>query len=76
MSASFDPKLCERILQLAWGDQNARVKPEVAKLMAEYMRLLVVEAINRAHAAAESEGTALSPEHFEKCLPQLLLDFC
>lgn len=60
---------------------GARAKPpslsvSATKLSAELLRLFTVEAVRRAAEYATSEGQSLvTPEHIEKILPQLLLDF-
>ncbi|KAL8161358.1 hypothetical protein V2J09_012847, partial [Rumex salicifolius] len=46
------------------------------KLSCELLKIFVEEAVQRAAAIAEAEGlTKIEPSHFERILPQLLLDF-
>ncbi|KAI9108736.1 hypothetical protein K1719_020041 [Acacia pycnantha] len=46
------------------------------KLSSELLRIFVTEAIHRAVAIAEREGTnQIEATHLESILPQLLLDF-
>ncbi|CAI0447466.1 unnamed protein product [Linum tenue] len=46
------------------------------KLSAELIRIFISEAVQRAAAIAEAEGeTKIEATHFERILPQLLLDF-
>ncbi|CAN1291415.1 Protein MHF2 homolog [Linum perenne] len=46
------------------------------KLSAELIGIFIAEAVQRAAAIAEAEGeTKIEATHFERILPQLLLDF-
>ncbi|CAN0862312.1 Protein MHF2 homolog [Linum grandiflorum] len=46
------------------------------KLSAELIQIFIAEAVQRASAIAEAEGeTKIEATHFERILPQLLLDF-
>ncbi|CAL1390555.1 unnamed protein product [Linum trigynum] len=46
------------------------------KLSAELIRIFISEAVQRAAAIAEAEGESkIEATHFERILPQLLLDF-
>ncbi|VFQ80634.1 unnamed protein product [Cuscuta campestris] len=46
------------------------------KLSCELLRVFVAEAVHRAAAIAEAEGTTrIEATHLERILPQLLLDF-
>ncbi|XP_078440751.1 centromere protein X isoform X2 [Wolffia australiana] len=50
--------------------------PNALKVSSELIRLFITEAIQRAAVIAEAEGSArIEPTHFERVLPQLLLDF-
>ncbi|MQL86135.1 hypothetical protein Taro_018662 [Colocasia esculenta] len=52
------------------------VNPNALKLSCELVRLFVAEAVQRAAIIAEAEGsTKIEATHFERILPQLLLDF-
>nr|XP_024397179.1 protein MHF2 homolog isoform X4 [Physcomitrium patens] len=54
----------------------AAVNSDALKLSCEYLRLFVTEAVERAALVAEAEGcTTIEGTHFERILPQLLLDF-
>ncbi|XP_075519563.1 protein MHF2 homolog [Primulina tabacum] len=50
--------------------------PHALKLSCELLRIFVTEAIQRASAIAEIEGSPkIEATHLERILPQLLLDF-
>ncbi|XP_057725756.1 protein MHF2 homolog isoform X1 [Arachis stenosperma] len=52
------------------------VNGNALKLSCELVRVFVTEAVQRAAAVAEAEGsTQIEPSHLEFILPQLLLDF-
>lgn len=60
------------------GKKNRATTANAAalKLSGELLRLFVVEAVQRAAIVAETEGaTQIEVTHFERILPQLLLDF-
>ncbi|KAK3258270.1 hypothetical protein CYMTET_32679 [Cymbomonas tetramitiformis] len=58
---------------------NARTptaSKEALRLSAELLKLFVMEAVDRASACAKAQGDdQVEASHFERILPQLLLDF-
>ncbi|XP_054806555.1 protein MHF2 homolog isoform X1 [Prosopis cineraria] len=57
-------------------NRPASANANALKLSCELLRVFVTEAIQRAAAIAESEGSSqIEAAHLESILPQLLLDF-
>eukprot|EP00042_Codosiga_hollandica_P017706 m.49467 g.49467 ORF g.49467 m.49467 type:complete len:84 (+) comp47955_c0_seq1:1-252(+) len=53
-----------------------KVSTDVAALVGEYLRVFVLECASRAsEVAAAQEERVVGPQHLEKILAQLLLDF-
>lgn len=72
---SFRTKTIEQLLRAKW-QENTKITGDGLKLTTEYFRLFIVEALQRAAHYAKEEGLSqIEPEHIEKVLPQLLLDF-
>lgn len=64
-------------------NSSAKVDKIAVKTFAEYVRLFIVEAIQRSEKEAAADITrdgaqeiVVDTQHLEKILPQLLLDFC
>eukprot|EP00050_Salpingoeca_kvevrii_P010406 m.8211 g.8211 ORF g.8211 m.8211 type:complete len:82 (-) comp2835_c0_seq2:78-323(-) len=73
---TFKPELIARIVNLDREDK-LKVSQDALKLWAEYLRIFVIEATHRAECTARADmSSSVEPEHLEKILPQLLLDFC
>ena len=73
---SFKTELVNKILHSSFKDTKTKVSPDGLKMMSEFLRLFVEEAIARSEIQAETEGIdKILIEHLEKVLPQLLLDF-
>ncbi|MBN3304107.1 CENPX protein, partial [Amia calva] len=61
---------------MSFKDEKTRVGADAVILMAEMLKVFVQEAAVRSVKQAETEGCDnIDVEHFEKVLPQLLLDF-
>lgn len=55
---------------------NLAANASALKVSCELLRIFVTEAVQRAAFIAEAEeATVIEPTHFERVLPQLLLDF-
>mmetsp|Transcript_149226 Transcript_149226/g.212117 ORF Transcript_149226/g.212117 Transcript_149226/m.212117 type:complete len:93 (+) Transcript_149226:47-325(+) len=68
----------ETVMKLFGQNWNAKTKGngDGMKLAAEYLRCFTIEAAYRAAQQAQNDGSGqVDPEHIEKILPQLLLDF-
>ncbi|XP_004861051.2 centromere protein X isoform X2 [Heterocephalus glaber] len=75
-SAGFRKELVSRLLHLHFKDDKTKVSGDALQLMAELLRIFVVEAAVRGVRQAQAEDTALvDVDQLEKVLPQLLLDF-
>lgn len=56
--------------------RHLKLGKDALKLKAELLRVFVDEAVSRSGQLARQEGfSEINPEHIEKVLPQLLLDF-
>eukprot|EP00045_Choanoeca_perplexa_P009873 m.97769 g.97769 ORF g.97769 m.97769 type:complete len:87 (-) comp15059_c0_seq1:9-269(-) len=74
-TASFTPELVHELLKPGLGDKT-KIATNTLKLTAEVLRTFVVEAGHRAAVQAKMEGdTVVEPQHVEKTVAQLLLDF-
>ena len=75
----FRVNTIKALLDQALSEQNngnkVRVANNVYDLVAEYLRCVVVEATERSSNVAGENGP-IDETHFEKILPQLLLDIC
>ncbi|XP_078257519.1 centromere protein X [Rhinoraja longicauda] len=75
-SAKFKKELISKILNFYFTDQKIKVSGDALIIMCEMIKLFVREAAARAARQAASEDSkAADIDHFEKVLPQLLLDF-
>ncbi|KAI0228129.1 Centromere protein X [Lamellibrachia satsuma] len=73
--ASFKQETVVKLMQLHFKDDKVKINADTAKLAAEVLRVFVAEGAARASKVAEDESSAVvTIEHFEKVLPQLLLD--
>ncbi|XP_069125688.1 centromere protein X-like [Argopecten irradians] len=73
--ASFKQRTIQLILQEFFKDEKTKITADAAALIVEVMNIFVSEAGCRAIKEAKidhSDGVTI--EHFEKILPQLLLD--
>ncbi|XP_028455445.1 centromere protein X isoform X2 [Perca flavescens] len=65
-----------KLLSSSFKEDKTRLSGDAALLMAELLKVFVQEAAVRSQKQAESEDCdQVDIEHFEKILPQLLLDF-
>ncbi|XP_066497553.1 centromere protein X [Hoplias malabaricus] len=72
----FKKETVSKLLTLYFKDDKTRASHDAVVLMAEMLKIFVVEAARRALKQAENEdSTVVDLEHIEKILPQLLLDF-
>ncbi|KAI1886467.1 hypothetical protein AGOR_G00196050 [Albula goreensis] len=73
---SFKKETVGKLLSLFFRDEKTRVSSDAATLMTEMLKVFVQEAARRAAKQAETEDShTVDIDHFEKILPQLLLDF-
>ena len=79
LKAKLKDKTIEEILKLQFSDEDDekfRINNEAVKLMVWLLETFVLEGAERARQQASIEGfSEIDIEHFEKILPQLLLDF-
>ncbi|KAB5554110.1 hypothetical protein PHYPO_G00046400 [Pangasianodon hypophthalmus] len=72
----FKKETVSKLLMLFFKDDKTKVSNDTVSLMAEMLRIFVIEATRRAIKQAENEDClGVDLEHVEKILPQLLLDF-
>ncbi|XP_075415596.1 centromere protein X isoform X4 [Tenrec ecaudatus] len=74
--AGFRKELVSKLLCLHFRDKKTRVSTDAVQLMAEMLRIFVVEAAVRGVRQAQAEDLpCVDVDQLEKVLPQLLLDF-
>ncbi|XP_011718542.1 centromere protein X isoform X2 [Macaca nemestrina] len=74
--AGFRKELVSRLLHLHFKDDKTKVSGDALQLMAELLKIFVVEAAVRGVRQAQAEDTLrVDVDQLEKVLPQLLLDF-
>ncbi|XP_041853729.1 centromere protein X isoform X2 [Melanotaenia boesemani] len=72
----FKKETIQKILSSSFKEDKTKLSGDAALLMAEMLKVFVQEAVVRSLKQAESEDCdQVEIEHFEKILPQLLLDF-
>ncbi|XP_061088715.1 centromere protein X [Conger conger] len=72
----FKKETVSKLLSLFFKDDKTRVSGDAALLMTEMLKVFVQEAARRAAKQANTEDNdTVDIDHFEKILPQLLLDF-
>ncbi|XP_017280834.1 centromere protein X isoform X2 [Kryptolebias marmoratus] len=73
---SFRKETINTLLSSFFKEDKTKLSGDAALLMAEMLKVFVQEAAVRSQKQAESEDcNQVEIEHFEKILPQLLLDF-
>ncbi|CAG5897818.1 centromere protein X [Menidia menidia] len=73
---SFKKETVSKLLSGFFKEEKTKLSGDAALLMAEMLKVFVQEAAVRSQKQAESEDCdQVDIEHFEKILPQLLLDF-
>ncbi|GCB71007.1 centromere protein X isoform X4 [Scyliorhinus canicula] len=74
--ARFKKELVSKLLYFYFKDQKTKVSSDAVTIMCEMLKIFVIEAAARtARQASNEDSTTGDIEHFEKVLPQLLLDF-
>ena len=76
----LDPRLVEVLMRLQWeeddGAETPKISADAKKLLAEYLRFWVTEALERASMQAQiNDDEKVEPTHIENMLAGLLLDF-
>ncbi|XP_061701101.1 centromere protein X [Syngnathoides biaculeatus] len=73
---TFKKETVSKLLSTFFKEDKSRLSIEATLLMAEMLKIFVQEAAVRSQKQAEREDCdRVEIEHFEKILPQLLLDF-
>ncbi|KAK6187181.1 hypothetical protein SNE40_005262 [Patella caerulea] len=73
--ANFKQKTVQNILQEHFKDDKTKINTDAVKLVTEVSRIFVLEAATRAAIQAKKDmSDEVMIDHFEKILPQLLLD--
>ncbi|XP_067914529.1 centromere protein X [Heterodontus francisci] len=74
--AKFKKELISKLLYFYFKDQKTKVSSDAVVIMSEMLKIFVVEAAARtARQASDEDSKTGDIDHFEKVLPQLLLDF-
>ncbi|KAL2100656.1 hypothetical protein ACEWY4_002417 [Coilia grayii] len=72
----FKKETIAKLLTKSFKDSKTKVSGDAVVLMGEILKVFVEEASRRAMKQATAEDSEqVEVEHFEKILPQLLLDF-
>ncbi|XP_033499974.1 centromere protein X [Epinephelus lanceolatus] len=72
----FKKETVSKLLSSFFKEDKTRLSGDAVLLMAEMLKVFVQEAAVRSQKQAEAEDCdQVEIEHFEKILPQLLLDF-
>ncbi|XP_008327784.1 centromere protein X [Cynoglossus semilaevis] len=72
----FKKETVGKVLSRSFREEKTKLSGDATLLMAEMLKVFVREAAVRSQKQAESENCdQVEIEHFEKILPQLLLDF-
>ncbi|XP_037647027.1 centromere protein X [Sebastes umbrosus] len=72
----FKKETVSKLLSSFFKEDKTRLSGDATLLMAEMLKIFVQEAAVRSQKQAETEDCdEVDIEHFEKILPQLLLDF-
>ncbi|CAK6438635.1 unnamed protein product [Pipistrellus nathusii] len=75
-SACFRKELVSKLLHLHFKDDKTKVSGDALLLIAQLLKVFVVEATVRSIRQAQAEDLpCVDVEQLEKVLPQLLLDF-
>ncbi|EGW06275.1 Centromere protein X [Cricetulus griseus] len=75
-SLPFLQELVSKLLHLHFRDCKTKVSGDALQLMAELLRIFVLEAAARGVCQAQAEDLdVVDVDQLEKVLPQLLLDF-
>ncbi|XP_008153345.1 centromere protein X [Eptesicus fuscus] len=75
-SACFRKDLVSKLLHLHFKDDKTKVSGDALLLIAQLLKVFVVEATVRSIRQAQAEDLpCVDVEQLEKVLPQLLLDF-
>ncbi|XP_041633948.1 centromere protein X [Cheilinus undulatus] len=73
---AFKKETVNKLLSTFFKEDKTKVSGDAVLLMVEMLRVFVQEAAVRSLKQAESEDCdQVDIEHFEKILPQLLMDF-
>jgi len=74
--AKFSTRTIEQLSKLIFKNEKTKFSNDALHLNGEMLRIYTLEIAHRASKQAQSEGSStVEPEHIEKILPQLLLDF-
>ncbi|KAM8785308.1 centromere protein X isoform 1-T1 [Rhynchonycteris naso] len=74
--ACFRKELVSKLLYLHFKDDKTKVSGDALLLMAELLKIFVLEAAIRSVQQSQAEDLAcVDVDQLEKVLPQLLLDF-
>ncbi|KAL1772757.1 centromere protein X [Sigmodon hispidus] len=75
-TSGFRKELVSRLLHMNFRDSKTKVSGDALQLMAELLKIFVVEAAVRGVGQAQAEDLdVVDVDQLEKVLPQLLLDF-
>ena len=71
----FKPETFEKLFNTIFEDK-IKIKPEVLKVICEYLKTVIKDCVQRGIFQAEiDDATTLDETHFRKILIQAMLDF-
>jgi len=73
---TFQSQTIEQFCKIFFRNEKTKLSSDAVLLTTEMLRIYTLEIHHRASILADSEGSSsITPQHIEKILPQLLLDF-
>ncbi|KAI9496980.1 centromere protein X [Zychaea mexicana] len=72
---TFKPETINGVFKASWKESNTRANKDALLLSTEFLRLFTTEALHRSAEKASEEEEEIKPEHLERSLTQLMLDF-
>ena len=76
MEANFKKETTIKLVQNNFKDDKTKVNADAAMLVTELLKTFAAEGAARASKEAKKDGSdTVTREHFEKTLPQMMLDF-
>jgi histone H3/H4 len=73
---TFNEKTIEGLLKNSFQQDKTKISADALKMTSEVFRVHSIELLSRCAEQAKKEGAdVVTTEHFEKILPQFLLDF-
>ena len=76
-NVAFNDKTIEDLIKMNFKNEKTKISTEAVRVMSELLKVHALEGLKRSAEQAKKEGSdVVKLEHFEKVMPQFLLDFC